>query len=229
MRSSAWRFELNRMSDQFMNVLLDVMPNMPRNEQTRESFGNILRQKFEQRLPDAVERIWELPPIILQRPEGEHARILLEARELFIAGHFYSCVAMCGIVGERLVKDMFRAAVLVYKAGNAIHPADEAFDQLERVEVNGIIRFLNKADLLGDDAKRAAIELGELRNSYAHARGREPQTDAIKAIKLLHTLVEGTVSIFKDFEITDRGLVRKPVAPSIGSSRGQARMLPSKT
>jgi hypothetical protein len=192
----------------------DVTPNTPKTERTREDFGNILRQKFEQRLPEAVERIWELPPLILQEPFGDYVSLLVEARELFIAGRFYSCVAMCGIVGERLVKDIFRASVLVYKAGNATRPPEEAFDQLEHVEVNGIIRFLNKADLLGDSAQKAAQGLGELRNKYAHARGKDPHTDATRAIALLHTLVEGTVSIFKDFEITDKGLARKTVAPS---------------
>ena len=79
--------------------------------------------------------------------------------------------------------------------------------------MNGIIRFLNKAALLEDGAQKAAQGLGELRNTYAHARGKDPRTDAIKAIKLLHTLVEGTVSIFKEFEITDEGLARKTAAP----------------
>ena len=98
------------MSEQpkFMDVFLDLLPNQPKTDQTRESFRQILRQRFEGRLTDAVERVWELPPMIL-KPHGEYLALLLEAREIYLAGHFYSCVAMCGIVGERLVKDMFRA------------------------------------------------------------------------------------------------------------------------
>ena len=116
---------------------------------------------------------------------------------------------MCGIVGERLVKDVLRASVLVEKDGKPQRPADVAFDQLERVEVNGIVRFLKEAELLSADSAKAARTLGELRNQYAHARGKKPQRDALKAIKLLHTLVEGTVSMFKDFEIKDGVFVRK--------------------
>ena len=116
---------------EFMEVFLDVKPNTPKTNRTKEDFGNMLRQTFEQRLPDAVERIWELPPVILQKPPlEEYVGLLVEARELFIAGHFYSCVAMCGIVGERLVKDMLRGSVLIYKAGNATRPPNEAFDHL---------------------------------------------------------------------------------------------------
>src|ERR1700733_10731715 len=193
------------MSDQFINVFLDLLPNQPKNDQTRASFGDMLRREFEKRLPNAVERIWELPPLILLKPFGDYVGLLTETRELFIAGHFYSCVAMCGIVGERLVKDMFRASVLVQRDGNASPPSDVAFDQLERVEINGIIRFLKETEVLGVDAYKAAMKLGELRNQYAHARGKDPQGDAAGAIALLHTLVEGTVSVFKDFEITSGG------------------------
>lgn len=201
---------------QHMNVFLDLLPNQPKNDQARENFRQMLRQRFEEGLPQAVERVWDLPPIILKEPFGDYVALLLEARELFVSGHFYSCVAMCGIVGERLVKDILRASLLVEKDGHAQRPKDVAFDQLERVEVSGMVRFLKEADLLSDDAAKAADKLGQLRNGYAHARGKDPQRDAIEAIKLLHTLVEGTVSVFKDFEIKDGAFVRKGGPPKVG-------------
>jgi len=199
------------MSDQsqHMNVFLDLLPYQPKNEQGRENFRQMLRQRFEERLPDAVERVWELPPIILKEPFEGYLKLLLEARELFVAGYFYSCVAMCGIVGERLVKDVLRASVLVDKNGQPMRPGDTAFDQLEHIEVSGIVRFLKEAGLLSNEAAKAADSLGQVRNRYAHARGKDPHADAIEAIKLLHTLVEGTVSVFKDFEIKDGAFVRK--------------------
>jgi hypothetical protein len=201
------------MSDQVMQVYIDFLSNQPKTEQVKEQNSQMMRERFEQRLPAMSERIWELPPIVLHNPDGEYVQLLLESRELFIAGFFYSCVAMCGIVGERLIKDMFREAVLIFKEGQPpFRPKSEAFDQLERVEVNGIIRFLNEAGLLDDAAKKAAEDLVGLRNKYAHARGKEPEADAIKAVKWLHGLVEGTVSVFKSFEIKDGAFVRKAEA-----------------
>jgi len=203
------------MSDerQFMNEFLDLLPNQPRDDQTRERFRQLLRQQFEERLPEAVERIWELPPIILKEPFGDYMDLLLEVRTLFLMGHFYSCVTMCGIVGERLVKDVLRGSVLVQKEGRPQPPPEVALDRLERVEVNGIVRFLEKAELLDAKAAKAAADLIELRNKYAHARGKKPQGDALEAINFLHVLVEGTVSVFKDFEIKEGALVRKASAP----------------
>ncbi len=194
---------------QNMDVFLDLLPNQPKNGQGRDNFRQMLRQRFEERLDTSVERIWDLPPIILQRPQNEYVALLLEARELFVAGNFYSCVAMCGIVGERLIKDVFRASVLIELDGRPVRPEEAAFDQLERVETSGLVRFLKESKLLGDEAAKAADKLGQLRNSYAHARGKDPHRDAIEAIKLLHSIVEGTVSVFKDYEVKEGAFIRK--------------------
>jgi hypothetical protein len=196
-------------NDELMTVYLDVLANTPKTDAARFNFKHVLRLKFDERVEDSVERIWELPPIILREP-GPYVELLLESRELFIAGYFYSCVAMCGIVAERLLKDLLRTSILIRRDDHIpTLPSEEAFDQLERVEMSGIVNFLNKAGLLQDKEKKAANGLGELRNQYAHARGKNPHADATKAIKLLYVLVEGTVSVFKDFEIKDGRFVRK--------------------
>jgi hypothetical protein len=200
---------------QGMNVFLDLLPNQPKDDQGRANFRHMLRERFDARLPESVERIWDLPPIVLKEPTGDYVALLLEARELFVAGYFYSCVAMCGIVGERLVKDVLRASVLVEKEGQAERPKEAAFDQLERVDTSGLARFLKEAGLLGDEAAKAADKLGQLRNGYAHARGKDSPKDAIEAIRLSHILVEGTVSVFKEFEIRDGAFVRKGKPPKV--------------
>jgi hypothetical protein len=180
-----------------------------------------MSHKFEGRLADAVERMWDLPPMMLTMPSAEagaaapprsvgaYFQLLLEARDLYVLGHFYSCVAMCGIVGERLIKDVLRASVLIERDGNVEHPSDAAFDQMEYVDARGIVQFLRRAQLLDDDAAKAAIGLGELRNRYAHARGKKPAEDALEAIKLLDAIVSGTVSALKDHEIREGRFVRK--------------------
>src|SRR5262245_47132693 len=115
--------EMNEQS-QAINVFLDLRPNWPKNDQTRENFRQTLRQQLEGKLDDAVERVWDLPPIIV-RPDGEYLALLIEARDLYEAGHFYACVAMCGIVGERLIKDVFRTSVLIQK-GRLPQPVPDA-------------------------------------------------------------------------------------------------------
>jgi len=195
---------LKTVPDEFLaTVYMDVLSNTPKNDQAREGFRQLLQSRFNLRLQDAVERVWELPAVILQRPNDEYISLLVEARELFTMGYFYSCVAMCGIVGEKLVKDLMRGSILVSSEGGVSRPTEEAFDQLERIDASAIVRFLNKAQLLCDDAKKAAVDLAALRNQYAHARGKNPQADALESIKKLHTLLDGTVSVLKDYEIIE--------------------------
>ena len=193
-----------------IEVFLDFLPNQPKNDQSREQFVSMLRLRLEERLQASVERIWDLPSIILKRPQSEYVALLVEARDLYVSGNFYSCVAMCGIVGERIIKDVLRASVRLEKDGVIHIPQDKAFDQLEYVEVAGIIRFLKEAELIAANPAKAAEDLGKLRNRYAHARGKNPDRDALEAIKLLHSLIEGTVSMFNEFEIKDGVFVRKP-------------------
>jgi hypothetical protein len=197
-----------------IQVYLDALPNFPKNDEYREVLREILRREFEGRLDASVERTWDLPQLLV-KPQGTYLELLLESRHQYVSGRFYSCVAMCGIVGERLVKDMFRSSVLVRKTDSPEAPSDEALDQLERVEVYGIVNFLKAAKVLSESAARAAKKLGELRNDYAHARGKNPQKDALAAIQLLHTLVEDTVSILKHYTFEAGRLVPRE---AIGSA-----------
>ena len=182
-----------------IEIYLDTTPSEPKSDEAREAIRQRLRRAFEDHLEASVERYWDLPAIIVQQPRNEYLFLLREARTQYVNGFFYSCVAMCGIVGERLVKDVFRASVLVERNGRSERPDENAFDQIERVEVSALTNFLWKSSLLSDDAASAAKKLGELRNSYAHARGKNP-----------------AVSVFKDFVIGDGKLVRRtpPATPS---------------
>jgi hypothetical protein len=165
---------------------MDNPSKSPRNEESRKKFRQILIQRFEKNLPDAIERYWELPSLnIYIESTSPYPALLIEVRELFLDGHFYSCVAMCGIVGERLIKDLLRTSVLIEMDGQHQRPDEKAFDQLERVEVSGIVKFLKESGVLSEDAALAAEKLGTLRNAYAHARGKDYKRDAISAIGYL--------------------------------------------
>lgn len=207
------------MSD--VDAYMDNRPKSPHTEEQRKKFQVELTKRFEKGLPATIERIWELPCLNITSVSKPYSNLLIEARELFLNGYFYSCVAMCGIVGERLIKDMLRNSVSIEKDGKNQRPSDEAFDQLERVEVFGIINFLNKAGLLSNDAATAARKLGQLRNDYAHSRGKDSKKDAIEAIKYLHAIVGDTVSIFKGFDLQHGVMMLKDIDTSGGVLRAK--------
>lgn len=154
---------------------------------------------------EEVLRRWsELPD--LDPTAGPHVPLLLEARELYRHGHFYSCVAMCGIASERIVKDILGEGLAVRKdeegesTKQAVPLPDEAIAELDRFELSAIARFLVKAGLLVPEARKAVLDLAQLRNRYAHGSGMKSPEDALKAIGLLHDVVNRTVSFFANSE-----------------------------
>jgi len=186
---------------EFTEAYLRNLSKTPRNEEGRKNLRRRLAKKFRETLPSSVERIWDLPNINIIDPAKPYGDLLIEAHDLYINGFFYSCVAMCGIVGERLIKDLLRTHVMIEKNGGIIPPDTDAFDKLERVEISNIVEFLKATELLSEDAAKAAKELISLRNAYAHARGKKPNDDALKAIRYLHKIVDDTVSIFKGIDL----------------------------
>ena len=151
-----------------------------------------LREKLlldcEKGADEVISRLATLPILMVYHPFGEYVPLLREAREIYTRGYFYACVAMCGITAERLVKDILRGSLMVRSGPNsASSPSALAFDQLERIDVSSLARFLAKASLIDDQAWKSLDALFQLRNTYAHARGKDPEADALKAIQHLHS------------------------------------------
>jgi hypothetical protein len=129
---------------------------------------------------------------------GPHVPLLVEARILYTRGYFYSCVAMCGIASEKILKDLIKRKFALRTRGKVVAVPDSVLAALERVEISTLIRILFSADALDRDARKAAQELTELRNKYAHGVGVDASTDALRAIRLLDGVVDGTVSLFRE-------------------------------
>ena len=196
--------------DKYIPVYVDFTPTYVDHPATKDIATTFHREWLESRLEDILSRQSKLPILMLQNTDDSVKVVLdllLEARTLFCHGHFYSCVAMCGIAVERIVKDVIRQGVVTVVDSTITRPTNKAFDQLERVEVRSLINFAAESQLLSNDVKNAASKVGDLRNKYAHARGQNPESDALRAVECLHVVVDGTVSVLKDYEIQNGRLV----------------------
>ncbi|MBI3127105.1 MAG: hypothetical protein HYZ11_05840 [Candidatus Tectomicrobia bacterium] len=180
----------------------DLLPGVLRRLLAKRRDLDGIKEKLAKHLvldPDETLRRWsELPD--LEPTSGPHVPLLLEARELYRHGHFYSCVAMCGIASERIVKDVLGEGLAVRKDDEALDLPEEAIPEIDRFELSAIARFLTKAGLLTPEARKAVLDLAELRNRYAHGSGAKPREDALKALELLHDVVNRTVSLFAGHE-----------------------------
>ena len=97
-------------------------------------------------------------------------------------------------------------------------PRTEDAEPSEGVDIQPA-RFLDEARSQMNRSERMAHSEPRCENqsrSRTSMRRGSREEDAIEAVKQLHTLVQGTVFVFKDFEIRNGALVRKGGAPTVG-------------
>lgn len=190
-----------------IGVQIDFIPNILKTAGGEETAKEMLLKRFTEKLDDMIERYLGLPIIMVHM--GKYNDILSEARSLFIEGKFYSCIAMCGVTSEKIAKELFRDC-LQYKIDNKIYSlSDDQSKTLSRVDMETTRRLLIKFKIVDDSIGKSFKELEELRNNYVHGSGGNPYDDAVKAIQYLHSIIEGTISVFKKYEKQNGILVPK--------------------
>ena len=200
-------------------IFADPGSEQPQTAEAKAEAELELVSQFKLRVSDIVGRSWQLPSLAVQEGNYEYLQLLTEARELYRSGHFYSCVAMSGIVAERLVKDVLRQTIMISKDDrDPVKPTDKALDQLERVDMSSLVRFCKETGLVDHPTSDAVVALYELRNRYAHGRGKDAAKDSLRAIVLVHRLVEATVSIKPDFEFIDGRLRHRKIDNDAGQT-----------
>jgi len=191
----------------YFDLYLDATPNVVRTIEDREDFSRHLHQQLDSAMEGILTRKAALPVLVVK--SGKHLDLLLEARALFEHGYFYSCVAMCGITAERIVKDIFAETIAVQSEGKLIRPGARAVSKLEEMPTNQITQFLYHAGVMDKKLLDVFSKLATLRNRYAHASEKiqNHEQDAKAGVEYLHEIVEGTVSIFKHYDIRAGKLV----------------------
>jgi len=136
------------------------------------------------------ERLSQLPALLIE--VGAYCGLIREARDVFVDGHFYSCVAMCGISFERFQRDKAKPYAATRK-----HSMREVRDILEK----------NKG--LKSGTFTLCEEMANLRNDYAHGHGLKPKEDALKALEWMHRFIDNETNLMRDYVIVDGVLIRR--------------------
>lgn len=206
-----------------VNVFIDFLPNglnLPgeAGEQEQAQYIENLKRRIDDNGPEIAKRHASLPQLLVF--SGPHAQLLDEARKLYIDGYFYACVAMCGITAERIVSDIFAATILIRRDRTTAVPASPTALKQLRPGARQIREFLEACGVLSAEKKKQLEELATLRNKYTHATGDASASDAVESLTILHRVVEGTVSVFKDFKIHQGKLIPRedPLGPDPGAS-----------
>ena len=147
------------------------------------------------------QRLAQLPPLLIE--VGPYCKLLREARDVFVDGHFYACVAMCGISFERFQRDKAKP----YGA----KPKDK-MDQ--------VIKMLEKNGGLSPETLTLCKSMADLRNKYAHGDGLNPKEDALRSLRWMHSFIDAETNLMRDYVIVDGMLSRKRATVGCNLTRG---------
>jgi hypothetical protein len=138
---------------------------------------------------DTWERLSQLPPMLIEN--GAYCALIREARDVFVNGHFYACVAMCGISLERFQRDKAM-------------PFGAARKKIEEVR-----RILQKNKVLLPETLDLCKKMAKLRDKYAHGHGSNPKEDALKSLGWVHSFIDKETNLMRDYVIVDGVLNRR--------------------
>ena len=136
------------------------------------------------------ERLTQLPPLLIE--VGSYCNLLREARDVFVDGHFYACVAMCGISFERFQRD---------KAEPCGATRDHKIWQVRKM--------LQENNILKSKTIKLCEDMADLRNDYAHGHGLKPKEDALKALAWMHSFIDNETNLMRDYVIVNGVLNRR--------------------
>jgi hypothetical protein len=139
--------------------------------------------------PDTYERFSQLPPLLIEN--GSYCGLIKEARDVFVDGYFYACVAMCGISFERFQRD---------KA--------EPYGTTRKHTMSHIRSILQKNQALSPETLSLCKSMADLRNEYAHGHGLNPKEDARKSLSWMHSFIDNETNLMRDYIIVDGILQR---------------------
>lgn len=162
------------------------------------------KDSFDLAVTDKIKRHLKLPTFIIHA-DDEILPLLLEARNTYIDGHFFSCIASSATVADRICINLVKRHDI--KTSKKSDIVENTFGQkIERMQSLNLI-----------SGKQAIIldSLNQIRNKHIHpgkpVSSLSTQRDAYKAIKFLHEFLEETVSVFRDYVIENGRLVPRPL------------------
>ena len=188
-----------RVSGQTQAAYADFRPNAAKRHLDEESSKGSEERPAE--LPSGAmdeksfehhkdERLSQLPPLLIE--VGPYCNLLKEARDVFVDGHFYACVAMCGISFERFQRDEAKP-----------------YGAMRKHNMLQVRRILQKNRVLSAGTLTLCKSMADLRNEYAHGDGLNPKEDALKALTWMHSFIDNETNLMRDYVIVDGVLSRK--------------------
>jgi len=177
-------------SDETKPAFADFKPNDARLRLSGKWPKETQQHSDESTESEKDKRLSLLPALLIEA--GPYCNLLREARDVFVDGHFYACVAMCGISFERFQRDKAKP-----HGGTDKHKIWE------------IRKLLKDKNILSSITLKLCKNMATMRNTYAHGHGLDPNGDASNALKWMHSFIERETDLMRDYVVVDGILNRK--------------------
>lgn len=179
-----------KVSGQTQPAYADFRPNTAKHDLEEELSKGQQEQGMNPLTRDTLERLSQLPPLLMEA--GPYCGLIREARDVFVGGYSYACVAMCGISFERFQRD--KAA---------------PYGATRKHKMPKVRRILKENSVLKVETLALCKKMAKLRNDYAHGDGLKPKEDALKALTWMHSFIDNETNLMRDYVIVDGILSRK--------------------
>lgn len=152
-----------------------------------QSSSAVTKESFDH---EKEEMLSQLPPLLIE--VGPYCELLREARDVFVDGHFYACVAMCGISFERFQRDKAKP-----------------YSATRKHKMWQVRKILKDNKVLKKETLELCEKMANLRNDYVHGDGQQPKDDALKALSWMHSFIDNETNLMRGYRIVDGMLIRK--------------------
>lgn len=196
--------------DKKLSVFLDLQRNRYDlgDVKIKRRLFNELKQELVQSVQEdagsRVKRYLRLPTLIVHQ-DNEYLPMLREARQSYIDGNYFSCIATSVTTTDRICNrwmEVFQSKPNYKK-------------KLHRMTFGGKATFLFEQGYFDKSQKIILDRLNLIRRRHLHPKKPLSQLtlrrDAFRAVKLMHDFVETTFSVFRDYEIEEGKFVPKPL------------------
>ena len=189
-----------------IEMYIDSMPGSLIDERTSENaiseYKKYLSKRFRKDLPTILERTKKLSNIRTTNT-NPCLNLLLESREAYTKGLFYSTIAMAGISAERYAIEI--STKIVFKSSNKEISLEDLFERLSQSQR---IKILSELGLIGSEIKNELNEINKIRNKYIHPkRIGDLEKDALIIVNRMAKILE--IEFNENYYIKEGKLVPK--------------------
>jgi len=171
-------------------IHFNATSNAIKNPDAKKQIEDQLRKKFEESIPEIINRMGEMNPFITHEV-GLYSNLLNESQNCYAQGLYYSTISMIGIATERFCREL--EGKIKFKINGNECDIKSIFEN--NLKQHKRLNLLKIGGLINDETFRRLDQIKTLRNKYIHpSEVGNPKEDSLKIINLFIEILNSRFS-----------------------------------